>query len=150
MRGSFITFLPQEPNLITNLSIFDNLKIFFPDVSLSDIKRSMVLAGCASWLSECESILDLQLVSELSRGQQQQLCIVRAFLDPKPIWLLDEALSAVDIHTHQKIMFNITHHPMIKKIILISHQKRDHYLCQAMMSINHQSNETYSSLSICQ
>ena len=127
-RGAYMHFIAQEPDLFLNLDVQSNLMLVKDNINIKDIHAALALAHAHH--------LQLNtLVKFLSGGQKQQLCIARAFLDEKPIWLLDEALSALDENTHRIIMKNILDHPKIKKIIMISHQSRDHDLYQVNIDV---------------
>lgn len=143
-RQSLINFLPQDSPHYPNLSIIENLKLSQPNASEKDIANALYQAGCQQWLYSLEHLS--LLAKHLSGGQRQQLCIARAFLNPAPIWLMDESLSALDTDTHRHIMDCITNHPKIKKVLIISHQKRDQIMWESQCELpgstfNHQSFE---------
>ena len=43
----------------------------------------------------------------LSQGQKQRVSIARAYLDPAPVWILDDCFSALDTVTEERILQNL-------------------------------------------
>lgn len=128
-----LCLLPQTPMLYPNLSIYENLKLACPEVSYQTMIDAFKLAQCHGWIKYLG--IDF-LTKDLSSGQKQQLSIARALLATKPIWLMDEALSAIDKQSHQIIMKNLIQHPGIKKIFIVSHQSRDQALYHKTIQMN--------------
>jgi ATP-binding cassette, subfamily B, multidrug efflux pump len=58
----------------------------------------------------------------LSGGQKQRLAIARAALKNPTIFILDDALSAVDTNTEEKIIKNINQFMQNRTTIIISHR----------------------------
>ena len=135
-NSDFMHFINQEPDLYLNLDIESNLKLVNSHVTTQAIDAALTLAQIHHLNRET-------LAKNLSGGQKQQLCIARAFLDEKPIWLLDEALSAVDDQTHHIIMRNIITHSKTRKIVIISHQQRDHVLYKAHVNLDTLNTQCY-------
>ena len=58
-----------------------------------------------------------------SGGQRQTLMNMRALLSEKPILILDEACSALDIEKHRKLLDHLKKEKQKKAIVLITHQE---------------------------
>ncbi|MBR6810665.1 MAG: ATP-binding cassette domain-containing protein, partial [Clostridia bacterium] len=58
----------------------------------------------------------------ISGGQKQRSSIARALLKDAPILILDDALSAVDTDTEEKILQNLKENRRGKTTILIAHR----------------------------
>lgn len=58
----------------------------------------------------------------LSGGQKQRSSIARAFMKDAPILILDDALSAVDTDTEEKILTNLKQNRKGKTTIIIAHR----------------------------
>ncbi len=69
----------------------------------------------------------------ISGGQKQRSSIARALMKDAPILILDDALSAVDTDTEEKILRNLKEERVGKTTIIIAHristiQNADHIL----------------------
>ncbi|NDD48806.1 MAG: heme ABC exporter ATP-binding protein CcmA [Alphaproteobacteria bacterium] len=63
-------------------------------------------------------------VSELSQGQKKKLAFIRVLLSNKPIWLLDEPLSNLDIDSTKTIKKLISNRISTNNLVLVtSHSK---------------------------
>ncbi len=60
--------------------------------------------------------------SNLSKGQKQRINIARALLKDSQVYIFDEATSAVDVETEEKILSLIEHLALNKTIIYITHR----------------------------
>ena len=58
----------------------------------------------------------------LSGGQKQRLCLARALLRDAPVYILDDALSAVDAHTETIILRNLRQALQGKTLIMSTHR----------------------------
>jgi ABC-type multidrug transport system fused ATPase/permease subunit len=56
----------------------------------------------------------------LSGGQKQRVSLARAFISKRPLWVLDDPLSAVDTATEQRLVHAMCTHS--QGIILVSHR----------------------------
>lgn len=64
--------------------------------------RALETSGVAKFLDQTESGLDTrtgEMGSKLSGGQRQRIAVARALIEQKPLLILDEGTSAVDIQT---------------------------------------------------
>lgn len=59
----------------------------------------------------------------LSGGEKQRIALARAFLNPAPILILDEATSMLDMETEEHILENIKKMQHQKTIIIIGHTR---------------------------
>lgn len=62
------------------------------------------------------------LGKNLSHGQRQLVCLVRAYLANPKILILDEATSAIDIYTEQKIQYALRRLCQNRTCIVIAHR----------------------------
>jgi len=87
--------IPQEAYVFTG-SVRDNLIYLRPDASAAELRRAVSAVG-AGGLIEKLGGLDAQLrPAELSSGERQLLALVRAYLSPAPLVVLDEATCYLD------------------------------------------------------
>lgn len=84
----------QEHNLFAHLSVRENIGLgLHPGLKLTAEQQQQVeLAAQQVGVGE---FLD-RLPEQLSGGQRQRVALARCFVQPHPIWLLDEPFSALD------------------------------------------------------
>jgi ATP-binding cassette subfamily C protein len=87
--------IPQEAYVFTG-SVYENLVYLCPDASAAAVRRAVSAVG-AGELIERLGGLDAQVrPAELSSGERQLLALVRAYLSPAPLVVLDEATCHLD------------------------------------------------------
>ncbi len=103
-----------QQSVLFSGTVRENLKWGNPDATDSEL-----LAACRS---ACIDSLSLDTLIEqggvnLSGGQKQRLCIARALLKMPKILVLDDSLSAVDMHTEGVIRARLKEYDCAKVII---------------------------------
>ncbi|MFY3325533.1 thiamine ABC transporter ATP-binding protein [Vibrio fluvialis] len=88
------SMLFQEHNLFAHLSVRDNIGLgLHPGLKLSAAQHEQVVR--AANMVGVGDFLD-RLPEQLSGGQRQRVALARCFVQPHPVWLLDEPFSALD------------------------------------------------------
>lgn len=123
-----IGYVPQDVFLFSD-TIAANINFGKPN---TDIEKTKEYADYASVKREIEG-LPLQfdtVVGErgvtLSGGQKQRVSIARAMIKDPDIILMDDALSAVDTTTEQKILSHLDQGLKDKTAIIITHRAGNH------------------------
>ena len=123
LRGA-IGYVPQETFLFSE-TIRDNITFGRPDATREEIEKAARIAQIWDDIMGFPEGLDT-LVGErgvtLSGGQRQRIAIARAILKDCPLFILDDALSSVDIQTEERILEGLEEFLKGKTSILITHR----------------------------
>lgn len=119
-----IGFVPQETFLFSG-TVAENIAFGRSQASRDEILKAAELAGLDADLATFPNGLET-VVGErgltLSGGQKQRTAIARAVLRDPRILILDDALSAVDTVTEEKILSRLRGFMAGRTTILISHR----------------------------
>jgi ATP-binding cassette subfamily B protein len=119
-----IGYIPQETFLFSD-TIKANIAFGFPTGNEEKIVNSARLAQIHDTIMEFENKYETLLGERginLSGGQKQRVCIARALIKEPRILLLDDALSAVDTITEEKILEGLRVVMQNRTCIWISHR----------------------------
>jgi len=119
-----IAWVPQEPMLFST-SVAENIALGSPDAGRDRIEWAARLAAVHEDILRFPQGYDT-LVGErgltLSGGQRQRVAIARALLADAPLLLLDDALSAVDADTQQRILAQLRSQRSGRTVVVVSHR----------------------------
>jgi putative ABC transport system ATP-binding protein len=100
LRASKIGYIFQDFYLIPSLTVEENIKLVLPKMK-KDVQDHLV----GEWLHQVGlSDRKRHFPSQLSRGQQQRVAIVRSLIHQPDIVLADEPTGSLDYETADKIM----------------------------------------------
>jgi len=116
----------QEPVLFAD-TIANNIAFGRPDASPGEIeaaaRAAAIEADILSFTGGYGAIIGERGV-KLSGGQRQRLALARALLCDRPMLIIDDALSAIDVETEQQVLAGIlaTLAGRDKTVLLVSHR----------------------------
>ncbi|EGR1392572.1 type I secretion system permease/ATPase, partial [Vibrio parahaemolyticus] len=114
-----------QDNVLLNRSIFDNITLSNPGMSIEKVICAAKLAGAHDFISELREGYNT-IVGEqgagLSGGQRQRIAIARALVNNPKILIFDEATSALDYESEHIIMRNMHKICQGRTVIIIAHR----------------------------
>jgi len=119
-----IALVPQETFLFSG-TIADNIAFGVERATPEDIHRAAEIAGLAGDIAGFPDGYQTMVGERgltLSGGQKQRAAIARAVLREPDLLILDDALSAVDTETEERILSRLTEVFRGRTVILISHR----------------------------
>lgn len=118
-------YVPQGNSLLSG-TIRENLKMASSSATEEDMKHALHLAA-ADFVMDLPEGLDTQCAEKgagLSEGQAQRIAIARALLHSGGVLILDEATSAIDAETEEKLLSNlVSEYKGRKTIIFVTHRE---------------------------
>jgi ATP-binding cassette, subfamily B, multidrug efflux pump len=121
---SHIAYVAQEPTLFSN-SIAANIKLGNPDADDEQMRQAAKLAAIhddiMAFPDQYQTIIGERGV-KLSGGQRQRLALARALLIQRPVLLIDDGLSAVDVETEHEIFAKLRDHLQDKTVVIVSNR----------------------------
>ena len=121
---SQIALVTQDIFLFAD-SIFNNITLFNPDISIDDVKKAAKEIGIHNFINKLPGGYHYNVRERgvmLSEGQKQLISFLRAYLSNPRILILDEATSSVDSKTEKLIQYAISKIIQNKTSIIIAHR----------------------------
>ena len=120
----WIGMVPQETFLFSE-SIAENIRFGRADASPEEVDHAATLAGLggdvATFPQGLETVIGERGIT-LSGGQKQRTAIARALVRDPLILLLDDALSAVDTQTEERILRALREIRKGRTVLIVSHR----------------------------
>ncbi|MEN9282144.1 MAG: hypothetical protein RL594_1079 [Bacteroidota bacterium] len=136
---SQIAVVPQESFLFSD-SIRENIRFGRPTASDAEVENAANIAQLPTDISTLPAGFDT-IVGErgvtLSGGQKQRTSLARAIVSDPRILILDDALSAVDAATEDRILQGLDEIMKGRTTILISHRISTVQRCSQIIVLDH-------------
>ncbi|PIE59475.1 MAG: multidrug ABC transporter ATP-binding protein [Desulfobulbus propionicus] len=126
-----ISYVSQEPVLFSG-SIADNIAFGRPDASRQEIRLAACDAAIHDEIMQLPGGYDARIGErgvKLSGGQRQRMALARALLCRRPMLIIDDGLTGIDVETEQTILRRIAALDTFSSVIIVSH--RLNVLCLA-------------------
>ncbi|MBE6023062.1 MAG: ABC transporter ATP-binding protein [Cellulosilyticum sp.] len=114
----------QDTFLFSN-TIADNIRFSHPNASPGEIEGVCQTACIAPFIEQLEKQYDTEIGERglgLSGGQKQRLSIARGLLRKAPIFVLDDATSALDMETEHDLITALNHLDFPCTRLMIGHR----------------------------
>ena len=116
--------VPQEPFLFAG-SVRENITLDSPGISQRSLvkaaRRARVYDTIMSFPDGFDTVVGERGII-LSGGQKQRIALARAFLQNRPILLLDDPVSQVDVETGNRIMDHVRSQHGRRTVLIASHR----------------------------
>ncbi len=123
LRAS-IGYVPQETYLFSE-TLAENIKFGLHNGHAANVEQAAAVAGLADDVREFpkqyETILGERGIT-LSGGQKQRTAIARAIIREPKVLILDDALSAVDTYTEEKILAQLRGVMRGRTCLIVAHR----------------------------
>ncbi|XVN40447.1 MAG: ABC transporter transmembrane domain-containing protein [Rickettsia endosymbiont of Argas persicus] len=119
-----IAYVSQEASIFSD-TIKSNIMFGNSEASEEEITEIIKITGIADFTDKIPDGIDAKIGEKgvkLSGGQKQRIALARALLHKPQILLLDEAMSALDTESEQKLLSSIRNIMKGKIIISIAHR----------------------------
>jgi len=121
---SHIGYVGQEPVLFSD-TIATNIALGRADASREEIIQAAVNAAIHDDILELKDGYDTMTGErgvKLSGGQRQRLALARALLCDRPVLIIDDGLSAVDVATEHEVFAGLKRHFAGKTVLIVSNR----------------------------
>ncbi|MED7789496.1 cysteine/glutathione ABC transporter ATP-binding protein/permease CydC [Francisella sp. 19X1-34] len=121
-----MTIINQSPHIF-NTTIRENLLLAKSDATDEELSLVLEKVQLKTYLESLPKGLNTwtgELGKHLSGGQQKRLALARAFLQDKPVLILDEPTEGLDKETEKLVFKNLKELMINKTVIFITHNAK--------------------------
>ncbi|MGW8194236.1 MAG: ABC transporter ATP-binding protein [Desulforhopalus sp.] len=121
---SQIGYVGQEPVLFSN-TIAANIAFGAPQATHDQVVQAATKAAIHNDILDLENGYDTTIGErgvKLSGGQRQRLALARALLCDRPVLVIDDGLSAVDVATEHEVFAGLKEHFTGKTVLIVSNR----------------------------
>jgi ATP-binding cassette subfamily B protein len=120
---SSIGLVPQRGYLFSG-TVAENLRYGNADATDAEMWEALRVASADGFVSAHPDGLDMQVSQggvNFSGGQRQRLAIARAVIRRPKVFLLDDAFSALDVHTEARVRAALREVSAESTVLIVSH-----------------------------
>ncbi|HEX3493461.1 MAG TPA: ABC transporter ATP-binding protein [Streptosporangiaceae bacterium] len=128
----------EDPTLFS-ASVRENVSYGMPDASEDDINAALAVAQ-ADFVPDLPWGLDTRIGEQgmaLSGGQRQRIALARAILGRPHVLLLDDPLSALDVHTEAKVTRALGEVLTMSTALIVAHRPSTVLLADRVALLSH-------------
>jgi ATP-binding cassette subfamily B protein len=128
----------EDPTLFS-ASVRENVSYGMPDASEDDITAALAVAQ-ADFVPDLPWGLDTRIGEQgmaLSGGQRQRIALARAILGRPHVLLLDDPLSALDVHTEAKVTRALGEVLTMSTALIVAHRPSTVLLADRVALLSH-------------
>ncbi|WP_310598684.1 ABC transporter ATP-binding protein [Desulfobulbus sp.] len=119
-----IAYVGQEPVVFAD-TVAANIAFGCPGATMAEIeaaaRAAAIDADIRGFAGGYQAMIGERGV-KLSGGQRQRLALARALLCDRPMLIIDDALSAIDVETEQQVLRGLLERLRGKSVLLVSHR----------------------------
>ncbi|MDR2550896.1 MAG: ATP-binding cassette domain-containing protein [Desulfobulbus sp.] len=119
-----IAYVGQEPVVFAD-TVAANIAFGCPGATMDEIeaaaRAAAIDADIRGFAEGYRAVIGERGV-KLSGGQRQRLALARALLCDRPMLIIDDALSAIDVETEQQVLRGLLERLRGKSVLLVSHR----------------------------
>ncbi len=119
-----IAWVDQEPTLFGD-TIYENILLGRPGATRDEVEEAARQAAIHGEILELprgyQTLIGERGVN-LSGGQRQRLALARALLSNRPVLIIDDGLSAIDVDTEEKILSWLCQPRADRTVVVVSHR----------------------------
>ncbi len=122
LRGQ-IGYVFQQ-SFLFNTSMLENIRYASPDAETAEVIAAAKLSGADEFIRKLSNKYMTTLGEggvQLSYGERQRIGLARAFLKNPPIFILDEALSALDKDSQKDVIDNLLKIAEGRTMLVVTH-----------------------------
>lgn len=130
-----ITLVEQEPQLLSELTVLENLTIWV-EKSVEEIRKVAFKLGMGDLLDKISTDKKVLLASAgLSGGEKKRLSILRGLLRDTSIVILDEPTAFVDEESGLNILSDLRNNLKDKTVIITTHDSKVIKFCDRVVNL---------------
>lgn len=131
-----VGYVPQEPFLM-DASAIANVMLGSAGHTAEDVARARELIGRLDLPDALKDASDSigEGGARLSGGQRQRLAIARALYRNPQVLILDEATSAMDVHTQERVMDVVAECMKGRTVLMITHRAETLDYCNKILTL---------------